>query len=87
MLDVGGDTSERQQRDCCVQVERTDADRDEPQSESQTSPLRDCGTRCEVPGDTQGLKEDGRMPESTEDATAKWGSLELDMDFGSAAKG
>lgn len=87
MLDVGGDPSEGQQKDCCVQLEKTDADQDEPQPESQASPIRDCGTGCKDVGDTQGLEEDGRMLDPTGDATAAWSSLELDMNFGSAAKG
>lgn len=88
MLDVGGDTSEGQQRDCCVQLEKKDADQDEPPPESRASPLRDCGTSCEDAGDAQGFKEDGgRILDSTGDATTAWSSLELEMNFGSAAKG
>ncbi|XP_075874045.1 IQ domain-containing protein C isoform X2 [Nelusetta ayraudi] len=82
--DVGGDTSEGQQRDPL----RTDADRDEPQPKSQASPLRDCATGCKDAGDAQGLKEkDRRMLDSAGDSTAVWSSLELDMNFGPAAKG
>lgn len=87
MPDVGGDTSEGQQGDSCVQLDRTDADQDETQSEGQTTPLRDRGPSGEDPGNTQGLKEDARMPESTGDAISAWSSLELDMNSGSAGKG
>lgn len=87
MLDVGGDTSEGQQGDCCVQQEKKDADQDK-QPESRASPLRDCGTSCEDAGDAEGFKEDGgRILDSTGDANAAWSNLELDMNFGSAAKG
>lgn len=86
--DVGGDTSEGQQRDSRVLLERTDADRDEPQPKSQASPLRDCATSCKDAGDAQGLKEkDRRRLDSTGDSTTAWSSLELDMNFGPAAKG
>lgn len=89
MLDVNEDTSEGQQRDSRALLERTDADRDETQPESRASPLSDCVTRPKDAGDAQGLKErkDRRMRDRTGDSTTVWSSLELDMNFGPAAKG
>lgn len=87
MLDVVGDSLEGQQRDCCVQLEGTDADQDEPQPRIKASPLRGCGMMSEDTGDNRGLKEDERMQDSAGDATSAWSSLELDMNFDSTSKG
>lgn len=84
-LDVGGDPSKGQPRDSTVLLEKTDADRDEPQPTSQGSPVSGCAGDA---GDAEGLQEmDGGMLDSAGDSTTVWSSLELDMNFGPSAKG
>lgn len=96
-LEVCGNPPERElsseKRDHRVLPERTDAERDDPQTKTQPSPLRSCFPSCDVTGEAEGLNKnsaadkDGRTLESTGDSTTVWSSLEMDINFGPPAKG
>lgn len=86
-------------RDQHVLLEKTEAERDEPQAKDRDCHSRDCFPSSHVGGDgdgdgqrQRGVRElqgdnDGGMMESTGDSTSVWSSLDLDMNCGHSEKG